>query len=114
MAQTIFTKIINREIPADIVFEDDQLLAFNDIRPQAPVHVLIIPKKEIPTTDDIKGEDAPLIGRMVLAAADIARKMGISDSGYRLVINCRQHGGQEVDHLHIHLLGKRQMQWPPG
>lgn len=111
---SIFQKIISREIPADIVYEDDQVLAFRDIAPQAPVHILIIPKREIATTNDMVAEDADLAGHMVMVAAEIARREGIADRGYRLVINCNQDGGQAVYHLHLHLLGGRQMNWPPG
>lgn len=112
---TIFSKIINKEIPADIVYESDYVLAFNDIRPQAPVHVLIIPKIEIPKVTDIKGsEHAALLGEMIDAANKIATETGIADDGFRLVFNCGNNGGQEVYHLHLHLLGGRKMEWPPG
>lgn len=114
MANTIFTKIINREIPADIVFEDAELLAFKDINPQAPTHILIIPKKPIPTLNDAKPEDAELIGKIALRAAEIARENGIDQSGYRLVFNCNDDGGQTVFHIHCHLMGGRIMKWPPG
>lgn len=106
---TVFKKIIDREIPANIVYEDDDILAFNDINPKAPVHVLIIPKKEIPTADDIQPEDEPLMGRMFTVAKQIAREQGIAESGYRLLVNCRDDGGQEVYHLHMHLMGGRNM-----
>ncbi|MGC9458077.1 MAG: histidine triad nucleotide-binding protein [Halothiobacillaceae bacterium] len=114
MSETIFSKIIRREIPADIVFEDDEILAFRDINPQAPLHVLIIPKKPIPTLDDLQPEDAPLVGRLFVVATEIARQEGVAEAGYRTVFNCRADGGQEVYHLHLHLLGGRAMQWPPG
>ncbi|MDD4966529.1 histidine triad nucleotide-binding protein [Halothiobacillus sp.] len=114
MSETIFSKIIRREIPADIVFENDRVLAFRDINPQAPVHILIIPKKPIPTVNDIQAEDAPLIGELFVVAAQLAAEEGIAEAGYRTVFNCRDHGGQEVYHLHLHLLGGRQMTWPPG
>lgn len=114
MAETIFSKIIRKEIPADIVYEDDDLLAFRDINPQAPHHILIIPKKEISTVNDIVDEDAKLIGDMILRAKSIAFELGIAEDGYRLVLNCNRNGGQEVFHLHLHLLGGRQMHWPPG
>lgn len=110
---TIFKKIIDREIPADIVYEDDLCLAFNDINPQAPTHVLLIPKKEIPTVNDLAEEDQALMGHLVLTAGKLAKQFGL-DGGYRLVINCGSDGGQEVDHLHIHILGGRGMSWPPG
>ena len=109
MSETIFSKIIKREIPADIVYEDDEILAFRDINPQAPVHVLIIPRVEIATVNDIRPEQAELVGRMVLAAQKIAADEGIAEDGYRLVINCNRHGCQEVFHLHLHLVGGRQL-----
>ena len=115
MSETIFSKIIKREIPADIVYETDNILAFKDIRPLAPVHVLIIPKIEIPKVTDIKGsEHAELLGELFDAANKIAEDLGIDKDGFRLVFNCGRHGGQDVYHLHMHLLGGRQMKWPPG
>ena len=112
---TIFSKIINKEIPADIVYESDTILAFKDINPQAPIHILIIPKIEIPKVTDINGkEHAVLLGEMVDAANKIAKEMGIADDGFRLVFNCGDNGGQDVYHLHMHLLGGRKMNWPPG
>ena len=112
---TIFSKIINKEIPADIVFESDTVLAFKDINPQAPVHILIIPKIEIPKVTDIKGkEHAVLLGEMIDAANKIAKERGIDNDGFRLVFNCGQNAGQDVYHLHMHLLGGRKMNWPPG
>ncbi len=112
---TIFSKIINKEIPADIVFESENVLAFNDINPQAPVHILIIPKIEIPKVTDINGkEHAGLLGEMFDTANKLANEMGMDEDGFRLVFNCGDKGGQEVYHLHLHLLGGRQMQWPPG
>ena len=115
MGNTIFSKIINKEIPADIVYESDSVLAFKDIRPQAPVHVLIIPKIEIPKVSDIKGtEHSNLLGAMFDAANKIAKDLGVSENGFRLVFNCGPNGGQDVYHLHMHLLGGRQMKWPPG
>ena len=109
MSETIFSKIINHELPADIVYEDDDVLAFRDINPQAPVHVLVIPKAEIATVNDIEPEQAVLIGKMVLVAQKIAADEGIAEDGYRLVINCNRHGCQEVFHLHLHLVGGRQL-----
>ena len=109
MSETIFSKIINHELPADIVYEDDAVMAFRDIHPQAPVHVLVIPKIEIETVNDIKPEQAELVGKMVLAAQKIAADEGIAEDGFRLVLNCNRHGCQEVFHLHLHLLGGRQM-----
>jgi histidine triad (HIT) family protein len=114
MAETIFSKIINREIPADIVFEDDRVLAFRDIAPQAPTHILIIPREEIATANDITDQQDNLVGYMVRIAARIASEEGIAGDGYRLVMNCNVDGGQAVYHLHLHLLGGRRMQWPPG
>lgn len=115
MENTIFSKIINRKIPANIIFESDTILAFQDIKPQAPVHVLIIPKIEIPKVSDLKGkEHAHLLGEMFDAANYIAKDLGVAEDGFRLVLNCGLNGGQEVYHLHMHLLGGRQMTWPPG
>lgn len=111
---TIFTKIINREINASIVFEDDEVLAFNDVNPQAPVHVLIIPKKEIATLNDLTAADAQVVGKLHLVAAQIAREKGIAEEGYRVVMNCNEQGGQSVYHIHLHLMGGRQMSWPAG
>ncbi len=112
---TIFSKIINKEIPADIVYESESVLAFKDIKPQAPIHILIIPKIEIPKVTDIKGnEHASLLGEMIDAANKIAKDLNIADEGFRLVFNCGNNAGQEVYHLHLHLLGGRKMNWPPG
>lgn len=111
---TIFDKIIAREIPADIVFEDEHVLAFRDINPQAPVHVLFIPKQPVATLNDLGEGDEAAVGRLVLAAAAYAKKEGFADKGYRTVINCNGDGGQSVYHIHLHLLAGRQMQWPPG
>ena len=104
---TIFSKIIAREIPADIVYEDDVVLAFRDIAPQAPVHILVIPKKEIATANDVTADDERVLGRLFRAAASIAADQGIAENGYRLIVNCNAHGGQEVFHLHMHILGGR-------
>ncbi|GAA0855367.1 histidine triad nucleotide-binding protein [Aliiglaciecola litoralis] len=113
MSETIFTKIIAREIPAEIIYEDDDVLAFNDINPQAPTHFLVIPKKPIATINDIQAEDAPLIGKMYLAAAHIAKQQGFSENGYRAVMNCNPDGGQTVYHIHLHVLAGKPMGWPP-
>jgi histidine triad (HIT) family protein len=113
MADNIFQKIIDRKIPAQIVYEDDRCLAFKDVNPQAPVHVLIIPKKVIATHDEIKEEDRELLGHLHLVAAKLAGQLGLQ-SGYRLVLNCKESAGQTVPHLHLHLLGGRAMTWPPG
>jgi len=114
MSDTIFDKIIRREIPADILYEDDEVLAFSDVNPQAPVHFLVIPKQRISTINDITPEQAPLIGKLVLVAQRLAREQGMAEDGYRLVMNCNEHGGQTVFHIHLHVLGGRPMGWPPG
>lgn len=114
MPKTIFSKIISHELPADIVYEDDEILAFRDIYPQAPVHVLIIPKIEIATINDIQPGQAELIGKMVMAAQKIANQEGIAEDGYRLVINCNRHGCQVVFHLHMHLIGGKQLRGLAG
>ena len=106
---TIFSKIIAREIPADIVYEDDLVLAFKDIAPQAPVHILIIPKQEIATANDVTEADELTLGRMMTVAAKIAKDNNIDESGYRLIINCNEDGGQEVFHLHMHIIGGRNL-----
>tara|TARA_B110000196_G_C21006721_1_gene595760 strand:+ start:56 stop:397 length:342 start_codon:yes stop_codon:yes gene_type:complete len=111
---TIFKQIINKEINADIVYENDNILCFKDISAQAPIHLLIIPKKEIRTINDIENYDKELIGEMFLAAKNIARKLNVNKKGYRLVINCNEDGGQTVFHLHMHLLAGRKLTWPPG
>ena len=104
---TLFEKIIAGEIPATVVYRDSRVIAFLDIRPAAPVHILIVPNKVIPTANDIADEDESLIGHMVIVARDLAREKGIAENGYRLIINCNAHGGQEVYHLHLHLIGGR-------
>lgn len=111
MQDTIFTKIIKREIPADIVFENDDVLAFKDINPLAPVHILIIPKKQIPTINDVEEGDAVLMGKIILAAKAIAKEQGIAEDGYRLVFNCNENGGQTVFHIHCHLIGGKKLKW---
>jgi histidine triad (HIT) family protein len=113
LQDNLFQKIIDRQIKADIVYEDDRALAFRDINPQAPVHVLIIPRKVIPTHADIKDEDRDLLGHLHLVAAKLAEQLGLKD-GYRLIINCKEQAGQTVPHLHLHLLGGRDFRWPPG
>lgn len=102
---TIFTKIINKEIPANIVYEDDEVIAFKDIAPVAPVHILVVPKKEIATINDIKEEDAHLIGKIYLTITKLAKEFGLAENGYRVVSNCNEHGGQTVFHIHFHLIG---------
>lgn len=111
--KTLFSKIIDREIPAEIEHEDDLCLAFRDISPQAPVHLLIVPKKVIPRIGEASREDRELLGHMQLVAAELAKKLGLDD-GFRLVVNHGKQGGESVPHLHLHLLGGRQMSWPPG
>ncbi|MGB0152530.1 MAG: histidine triad nucleotide-binding protein [Verrucomicrobiales bacterium] len=113
---TLFEKIIARDIPADIVFEDDRALAFKDISPQAPTHILVIPKKPIPRVGEAEPEDEAVLGHLLLTAQQIAADLGINsiDKGFRLVINNGKLGGEAVPHLHVHLLSGRQMQWPPG
>lgn len=111
---TIFTQIINREIPADIVYEDEVCLAFRDINPQAPVHVLLIPKKEIVSMATVEAEDQAILGHLMAKASEIASMLELSESGYRLVVNTNEDAGQSVFHLHIHILGGRRLTWPPG
>jgi len=113
MSETIFTKIIKKEIPADILFEDEDVLAFKDINPQAPVHFLVIPKKPIATTNDITPEDDAVVGYMHRVAAQIANQLGFAEDGYRTVMNCNQHGGQTVYHIHLHVLAGKPLGWPP-
>ena len=113
MKDNIFQKIIDKQIKANIAYEDDRCLAFHDVNPQAPVHVLIIPRKVIPTHADVKAEDRELLGHLHLVAAGLAEKLGLG-AGYRLVLNCKEQAGQTVPHLHLHLLGGREMRWPPG
>lgn len=105
--RTLFQKIIDGEIPADVVYRDERVIAFRDINPAAPVHVLIVPVKPIPTVNDLAGDDESMVGHMVFVARDLARSEGVADDGYRLIMNCNRHGGQEVFHLHLHLIGGR-------
>jgi histidine triad (HIT) family protein len=114
VSDTLFSKIIRREIPADIVFEDEHVLAFRDIHPQAPVHVLFVPKRAVPTLNDLAEDDAALAGRLLLAAAAYAKREGFAEAGYRTVMNCNRDGGQTVFHIHLHLLAGRPLLWPPG
>ena len=111
---TLFEKIIAREIPADIVYEDDLVLAFNDINPQAPVHVLVIPKQLIPRIAEAEPEDHQMLGHLLLKAKDIAADLGLHENGFRLIINNGKDAGESVPHLHLHILGGRTMTWPPG
>lgn len=114
MSDCLFCKIVSGEIPGNIVFQDDDVLAFRDLNPQAPTHILVIPKKHIATTNDLQPEDAALVGKMYLAAKQIARDEGIAEKGYRTVMNCNREAGQSVFHIHLHVLGGRPMSWPPG
>lgn len=111
---TIFSQIINREIPADIVYEDESCLAFRDINPQAPVHVLLIPKKEIVSMADLEPGDEQILGHLMFKASEVASTLGLAETGYRLVVNTNQDAGQSVFHLHVHILGGRKLTWPPG
>jgi len=111
--KTIFKKIIDKEIPADIVYEDDRCLAFRDISPQAPTHILVIPKKEIISLAHAEDEDTDLLGHLMITARNVAQQEGLTN-GYRTVLNCGGDGGQSVDHLHVHVLGGRKLKWPPG
>jgi histidine triad (HIT) family protein len=111
---TIFKRIIDGEIPADVLYEDDRCLAFRDVSPQAPVHVLVIPKKEIASIDALADEDADLVAHLWKVIRHLARQLGVAETGYRVVVNCGPEGGQTVDHLHFHLLAGRPMTWPPG
>ncbi len=114
MAECLFCRMVSGEIVPDVVYEDEDLLAFRDVNPQAPIHVLVIPKRHVATLNDVEVADAELIGRMHLAARHIAREEGIAERGYRTVINCNAEAGQSVFHVHLHLLGGRPMGWPPG
>ena len=114
MSKTLFEKIITREIPAAIVYEDDLVVAFHDIRPQAPTHVLIVPRKPIPRLAEATPEDHQVLGHLLLKAAEVANKLGLNQSGYRLVFNNGPDAGEAVPHLHCHILGGRPMAWPPG
>ena len=107
--ETVFSRIIRREIPADIVYQDERVTAFTDLRPQAPTHVLIVPNKLIPTVNEVSAEDEGVLGHMLVVAAEVAKRQGIAEDGYRLIINCGPSGGQEVYHLHMHLLGGRRL-----
>ena len=114
MSEDLFLKIISREIPADIVYENDEVLAFRDVNPQAPLHVLIIPKSRIRTINDMQPQDSEVIGKLFLAAQKITMEEGVAEDGYRVVMNCNAAAGQTVFHVHLHLLGGRQLGWPPG
>lgn len=114
MPDCLFCKIIGGEIPSTAVYSDETTYAFRDIDPQAPVHVLVVPRAHIARVSDATGEDEGMMGHLLFVAAEVARQEGISESGYRLVINCGEHGQQAVEHLHVHVIGGRQMSWPPG
>jgi histidine triad (HIT) family protein len=114
MTDTLFSKIVRREIPAQVIFEDEHVLGFKDIAPQAPKHVLFIPKRAIATLNDATAADAELLGRLMLAAANYAKSEGFAEDGYRIVMNCNRDGGQTVFHIHLHVLGGRALSWPPG
>ncbi|MGC8857465.1 MAG: histidine triad nucleotide-binding protein [Anaerolineae bacterium] len=114
MASCIFCQIAAHRLPAEILYQDEQITAFRDIHPKAPIHILIIPNRHIPSVNDIQPEDEPLIGRMFTLVRQLAAQEGIKESGYRLVVNTGSHGGQTIFHLHLHLLGKRRFTWPPG
>ena len=114
MADCLFCKMVTGDIRPDVVFEDDEVLAFRDVNPQAPTHVLVIPKAHIPTTNDLDADNVGIVGRLYLAAKQIAADAGIAEPGYRMVMNCNPGAGQSVYHLHLHLLGGRPMGWPPG
>lgn len=111
---TLFGKILRGEIPSTRVWEDEHCIAFRDIHPAAPSHILIIPRQYIPTLNDVTSEDRFLLGHLLFVASNIAKEQGLAQDGYRLVINCNQHGGQTVFHLHLHMLGGRDLHWPPG
>jgi len=111
---TLFEKIIAREIPAKFIFEDDDVIAFQDVNPQAPVHALIVPKRVVPRLAEANESDQALLGKLILTAMKVARDLGVSESGYRVVINSGPDAGETVPHLHVHLLGKRALAWPPG
>ncbi len=112
--ECIFCKIADRKMPAKIIYDKNGVIAFHDIAPQAPTHVVVIPKKHIATLNDLTGEDVEVAGRLVLAAKELAAQLGLADQGYRLVLNCNNDGGQTVFHIHCHVLGGRRMMWPPG
>ncbi|MDQ7017484.1 MAG: histidine triad nucleotide-binding protein [Gammaproteobacteria bacterium] len=114
MSDCLFCNIVDGTIPAEIVYEDKQVVAFRDLNPQAPLHVLLIPKKHIATLNDLESEDNAVMGALILAAKKVAEAEGVAESGYRTVINCGEQAGQSVYHIHLHLLAGRQMQWPPG
>ncbi|MBH09635.1 MAG: histidine triad nucleotide-binding protein [Candidatus Marinimicrobia bacterium] len=114
MMHCLFCKISTGDTPADVVFENDRVIAFRDINPQAPIHILIIPKTHIPTLNDLEDQHTELVGELIQVAKDIAKSQGVSENGYRIGFNCNDDGGQTVFHIHLHLLGGRSFSWPPG
>ncbi len=110
----IFCKIVRQELPATLIYQDDKIIAFDDLHPRAPIHKLIIPRKHIATINDIQEDDIALVGHLLYTAKLLAQEYGLAEDGYRVVMNCNKHAGQEVFHIHLHLLGGRQMSWPPG
>ena len=114
MSDCLFCKILDGDIPCDRVYENDQVIAFRDVNPQAPTHILVIPREHISTVNDLTAEDKSIVAEMMLAAQAIAKQEGIEESGYRLVMNCNEGAGQTVFHIHLHILGGRRMDWPPG
>lgn len=114
MSEDLFLKIVAREIPAEIVYENDDVLAFKDLNPQAPIHLLIIPKRRIPTINDMQEQDTELLGKLFLAAKEISAELGVAENGYRVVMNCNEAAGQTVFHVHLHFLAGRNFSWPPG
>ena len=114
MSDCLFCKIVEGEIPCDKIFENDQVIAFRDLNPQAPTHILVIPRKHISTVNELTADDNNIVGEMVLAAQAVAKQEGIEESGYRLVMNCNEGAGQTVFHIHLHIMGGRRMNWPPG
>lgn len=114
MDNCLFCKMASGEIKPDVIYEDDQVLAFRDINPQAPTHALVIPRRHISTLNDLQADDAALMGKLFLVAKNIAQQEGIADTGYRTLVNCNADGGQEVFHIHLHVMGGRRMTWPPG
>lgn len=114
MSECVFCEIISGRMPADFVYQDDEIVAFKDINPQAPVHILVVPKKHYATLLDLKPEDAGLVGRLILIANEIAKRFNVHNRGFRLIFNCNREAGQSIYHVHLHLLGGRIMMWPPG
>jgi histidine triad (HIT) family protein len=114
MSDCIFCQIVNKTIPAKLIYEDAHVVAFDDLYPKAPQHKLIVPRKHIATLNDLNNEDTTLAGHLLITAEKLAKQLGIAEAGYRILVNCNKEGGQVIYHLHLHLLGGREMQWPPG